>query len=93
MLFRSVSQSRYEDVYGIDNYTELKASASLIGIDLRELVNENPKLKEFLINELNKDIEKQESSILINQILETHKTLQYEDVLESIKIIKQQLSK
>ncbi|SHI54696.1 nucleotidyl transferase AbiEii/AbiGii toxin family protein [Flavobacterium haoranii] len=83
----------YDDVYGIDNYTELKASASLIGIDLRELVNENPKLKEFLINELNKDIEKQEASILINQILETHKTLQYEDVLESIKIIKQQLSK
>ena len=83
----------YDDVYGIDNYTELKASASLIGIDLRELVNENPKPKEFLINELNKDIEKQESSILINQILETHKTLQYEDVLESIKIIKQQLSK
>lgn len=86
-------ENHYDDVYGIENYTELKASATLIGIDLRELVNENPKLKDFLINELNKDIEKQEASILINQILETHKTLQYEDVLESIKIIKHQLSK
>lgn len=85
--------AHYDEVYGIDDYTELKASASLIGIDLRELVKDNPKLREYLVAVLNKDIERQEASILINQILETHKTLQYEDVLESIKIIVKQLSK
>lgn len=83
----------YDEVYGIDNYTELKASASLIGIDLFNLVSDNPKLREYLLAVLNKDIERQEASILINQIIETHKTLQFDDVLESIKIIVEQLSK
>lgn len=86
-------ENHYDDVYGIENYTELKASATLIGIDLRKLVGDNVKLRDFLINVLNKDIEKKEVSILINQILETHKTFQFEDVFESIEIIIKQLSK
>ena len=60
-LARAV-EKHYEEVYEIENYTELKASASIIGIDLKELVKDNQKLIDFLINTLNLDLEKEKQA-------------------------------
>lgn len=83
----------YEDVYVIENYTELKASASLIGIDLKELVKDNTKLLDFLINTLIVEIEKKETSVLLNQMIETHKTSHFDELYECIQIIVNKLIK
>lgn len=83
----------FEEVYQIENYTELKAGASLIGIDLKELVKDNPKLLDFLINTLNEELEKKEESKLLNQMIETHKILQFDESYDCIQIIVNQLKK
>jgi predicted nucleotidyltransferase len=83
----------YEEVYEIDNYTELKASASILGIDLKELVKDNPKLIDFLINTLNLDLEKKEASKLLNQMMETHKGSKFDELYECVQIIVNQLKK
>ncbi len=83
----------YEEVYEIDNYTELKASASILGIDLKELVKDNPKLIDFLINTLNLDLEKKEASKLLNQMMETHKGSKFDELYECAQIIVNQLKK
>jgi predicted nucleotidyltransferase len=76
-----------------ENYTELKASSSLIGIDLKELVKDNVKLLDFLIATLNVELEKKEGSILLNQMIETHTGLQFDELYECIQIIVNQLKK
>ena len=83
----------YDQVYDIENYTELKASSSLIGIDLKELVKYNSKLLDFLIATLNVELEKKEGSILLNQMIETHTGLQFDELYECIQIIVNQLKK
>jgi predicted nucleotidyltransferase len=83
----------YDQVYDIENYTELKASSSLIGIDLKELVKDNSKLLDFLIATLNVELEKKEGSILLNQMIETHTGLQFDELYECIQIIVNQLKK
>ena len=83
----------YDQVYDIENYTELKASSSLIGIDLKELVKDNAKLLDFLIATLNVELEKKEGSVLLNQMIETHTGLQFDELYECIQIIVNQLKK
>lgn len=83
----------YDQVYDIENYTELKASSSLIGIDLKELVKNYSKLLDFLVATLNVELEKKEGSILLNQMIETHTGLQFDELYECIQIIVNQLKK
>lgn len=91
-LDRAVEQ-HYEEVYQIENYTELKASASLIGIDLIELTSDNSKLNDFLIQILNIEIEKKETSILLNQMIETHMGSNFDELYECVQIIVNTLKK
>lgn len=91
-LDRAVNE-HYVEIYEIEDYTELKASASLIGIDLKELVKDNPKLLDFLINTLKAELEKKETSVLLNQMIETHKGLQFDEFFNCIQIIVNKLIK
>lgn len=77
----------YDFVYSIDDFTSLKAGASLMGIDLYELIKENPKVVKYVVNILEEEIAKREGSILINQMIETHKILQFDDIYNAIQII------
>lgn len=85
--------SLYDEVYGIENFTELKAGASLIAIDLNDLIKDNQKVVMCVINILEEEIAKLEGSILINQMIETHKILQFNDILNSLQIIVDKLKK
>lgn len=91
-LDRAVEQ-HYEEVYQIENYTELKASASLIGIDLIELTSDNSKLNDFLIEILTIEIEKKETSILLNQMIETHSGSKFDELYQCVEIIVNTLKK
>lgn len=91
-LDRAVEQY-YDEVYQIENYTELKASASLIGIDLKELTSNNSKLNDFLIEILTVEIEKKETSILLNQMIETHSGSKFDELHQCVEIIVNTLKK
>ncbi|MBC5836013.1 hypothetical protein G6N05_14120 [Flavobacterium sp. F372] len=83
----------YDIVYSIEDFTVLKASAALIGIDLYELIKENIKVVEYVIDILEEEISKTERSILINQMIETHNILKFDDIFQSIQIIINTLKK
>tara|TARA_R110000868_G_scaffold159110_1_gene387613 strand:- start:27284 stop:28129 length:846 start_codon:yes stop_codon:yes gene_type:complete len=82
----------YKDIYDEDDFTVVKGGAKLLGIDITEILKDYPKdltsFKQILIDTLKME----ERSVLINQIIETHKTLSYEEVLESIQNIINQLN-
>ena len=81
----------YDDIY-TDDFTTVKGGATLLGIDVLEILKEYTEdlktIKQILID----TIGKKEQSVLINQIIETHKMLSYEEVLESTENIINQLN-
>lgn len=82
----------YGDIYDKDDFTVIKGSGTLLGIDIAGILKEYPKESKIFKQILVKTLEKKEESILINQIIETHKMLSYEEVLESIQNIIVQLN-
>jgi len=85
------AENHYEEVYA-EHQTIITGGATLLGIDVLEILKEYPDdlniIKQILID----TISEKERSILINQIIETHKMLSYEEVLESIQNIINQLN-
>jgi predicted nucleotidyltransferase len=72
------------DLYEADNFSTFIAGASLLGRDIKMVLNENPNILEEYIGILWTEIQKEEESRLINQIIETRKILNYESVYNSI---------
>lgn len=83
--------NHYDDIYTQD-FTTVKGGATLLGIDVSEILKEYSDELETIKQILIDAIAEKERSVLINQILETHKMLSYEEVLESIQNIVNQLN-
>lgn len=76
----------YDEIY-TDDFTQVKGGAILLGKDILEILKDHPKELETIIGILKSNLEEKEESKLINQILETHNSLSYEEVLQSIQNI------
>ena len=87
---RKESLAFYDEVYP-DDHTILKGGAVLLGIHINRLLNNYPNAKQSIKEVLSSEVEKKEESRLINQILETHKTLNYDEVFKSIENINHQI--
>ena len=83
--------NHFDEVYA-EHQTIVTGGASLLGIDVSEILKDYPKDLKTVKQILIETIEMEERSVLINQIIETHKMLSYEDILESIKNIVNQLN-
>lgn len=83
--------NHYDDIY-TEEFTTVKGGATLLGMGISEILKEYPDdltaIKQVLID----TVDQKEHSIVINQIIETHKMLSYEEVLASIQNIINQLS-
>lgn len=90
-IHRDESLEYFEEIY-TEDHTILKGGATLLGKQLNEVLNNHPEAKQSITEILTTEIEKKEESKLINQILETHKALSYEEVLKSIQNINAQLT-
>lgn len=86
------ASDHYDDIYTDEDFTIIKGGAILLGVDVAEILKDYPEdlkiIKQILIDTL----EMEERSVLINQIIETHKMLSYEQALESIQNIVNQLN-
>lgn len=85
-IHRDESLEYFEEIY-TEDHTILKGGATLLGIHLNNIIKNHQEAKQSIAEILIDEIEKKEESKLINQILETHKTLSYEEVLKSIENI------
>lgn len=77
----------YDAVYGQEPFKNTMGGAVLLGIDIKELLENHTETATSILEILNEEIDKKEESKLINQIIETHKSLYYEVVLQSIQNI------
>ena len=93
--YLEVNQDRaiehHYDIYEAENFTTFTAGATLLGRDIKRILSESPQTLETFIGILQKEIEAEEESVLINQMLETHGTLKYEEVLSALQSLLNQL--
>ena len=78
-------QEYYSDLYEIENFTPFISGAILLGKDTSKILSENPDVLNHFIDILQKEIEAEEESILINQILDTHSALKYDEIFEALQ--------
>ncbi len=78
---------KHYDVYEDDNFDTRSAGSLLLGKDLATLIGNSDDTKKKISSILNEQIELKERSTLVNQILETHKSFNYEIVLKCLKNI------
>ncbi len=89
---KRAAMEHYDEVYGVEPHSEIIGGATLLGKDINELLNAHPDTKISIVDILNSEIKRKEESKLINQIIETHKSFSYEEVLQSLKNIVHQLN-
>ena len=81
------------DLYDDSEFSIYTAGAELMGRDIAVILKDSPATKQKIITILENEIEKQEESKLINQILETNKVFKYEEILDCIMYIVKGLNK
>lgn len=78
---RRVIEKRY-DLYEVENFNTVTAGASLLGRDLADILSASVKTKNKIHEIIRNEINKQEESLLLNQILETNRRFKYEEILQ-----------
>ena len=81
------------DLYEVEDFSRFIAGASLLGRDVKEILKQNPEIQNEFIAILRVEVSKQEDSLLINQIMETHASLKYEDVYKCLQSLMHELNK
>ncbi|PRX56267.1 nucleotidyl transferase AbiEii/AbiGii toxin family protein [Flagellimonas meridianipacifica] len=86
------AMEHYDEVYGVEPFSTITSGATLLGKDINELLKTHQKTKASIVEILTAENNKKEDSKLINQIIETHKAFSFEEVLNSIENIINQLN-
>lgn len=91
-IHRDASLEYYDIVYP-ENHTVLTGGGSMLGVHTAEILNDYPDVKIAVIEILHSELDKTEESLLINQILETHRMMTYDEVYTSLINVVYQLEK
>jgi predicted nucleotidyltransferase len=72
------------DIYKDDDFDIITAAGTLIGRDIKRIMENSPLRKQKILSLIKAEINKKEESKLINQIIETNKILNYNQVHKSL---------
>ena len=80
-------ENYYSEIYDVENFQTFTAGAVLLGKDIKDLLSRNQDTLDSFIEILTSEIEQEEESILINQMLEIYSSLKYEDVINALQCL------
>lgn len=78
---------KHYDLYEVENFDINIAGSRLIGRDISTLLADSEPTQTKVTKVLKTEVEKEEESQLINQILDTHSGLKYEQVYDCLREI------
>jgi predicted nucleotidyltransferase len=81
----------FEEIYNVENFNMLIAGAILLGKDIKRLLEGNKQALDYFVEILQNEVALEDESRLINQMLETHSSLKYEEVLEALQLLLNEL--
>lgn len=72
------------DLYEVEAFTTFTAGAALLGRDMKTILKATPEILDEFIGMLRTEVNREDDSILINQMLEMHASLKYEEVYDAL---------
>ena len=81
------------DLYEDDDFTTFNAGAALLGRDMKAILQANVEILDEFVGILRAEVDLMEDSKLINQMMETHAPLKYEEVYNGLLSITKELNK
>lgn len=81
------------DIYEVENFNTFTAGATLLGRDIKSILGENEDTINNFIKILEDELNLGEESFLVNQMIETHKTIKYETAVEALSKLLLELKK
>lgn len=95
--YLSINEERaaaeHYDIYEADNFNTFTAGATLLGRDIKSILGSNEETMNTFIQILEEELMLEEESPLLNQIIETHKTIEYDTTVEALNSLLQELKK
>jgi len=85
--------TEHYDIYEVENFNSFTAGATLLGRDIKSILGANEETINTFIQILEEELKLEEESPLINQIIETHKTIEYDIAVEALNSLLQELKK
>jgi len=81
------------DIYEKDNFNIYIAGATLLGRDIKSILGGNKETLTTFIQILTEELKLDDESPLLNQIIETHKNIEFDIVVEALNSLLQELKK
>jgi len=79
------------DIYEVENFNTFTAGASLLGKDIKSILWENDGAIHTFIQILEGELRLEVESPLMNQMIETHKNLKFDTIMEALNNLLQEL--
>jgi len=83
----------HPDIFEAHDFTTFTAGAVILGRDVRTILSENDELLNELARIVAEETDRAEDSLLIGQILETHRSMKYEEVHRALDMLGQEIKK
>jgi len=84
LINEEVAIDNHYDLYQADDFDTTATGARLLGRDLKKILDNHDETKSKILEIINNQIELEEESPLINQILETHRSYNYELAIQCL---------
>lgn len=81
------AKEHYNEIYLVDDFNPKISGAKLLGMDIAKIIGDNQATKAKIIEIIQSEINKEEQSKLINQIIETNKSFSYEETISCLQNI------
>ncbi|MDP4201113.1 MAG: nucleotidyl transferase AbiEii/AbiGii toxin family protein [Bacteroidota bacterium] len=85
--------AEHYDIYEAEDFNTFTAGATLLGRDIKSILGGNEETINTFIQILEEELMLEEESPLINQMIETHKTIEYDLAVEALNNLLQELKK
>ena len=76
--------AEHYDIYEVENFNTFTAGATLLGRDIKSILGENAETIQTFIQILEDELKLDEASLLMNQIIETHRNIQFDAIVEAL---------
>ncbi len=83
--------TEYYEIYEVENFNTFTAGASLLSKDIKSILWENEGAMHTVIQILEEELKLEVESPLMNQIIETHKNLKFDTIVEALNNLLQEL--
>jgi len=72
------------DIYEVENFNTFTAGSTLLGRDIKSILGENAETIQTFIRILEDELKLDEASPLMNQIIETHRNIEFDAIVEAL---------